>query len=135
MRPERVDGAPGIREVRAARGQVDQPYRLVWADRELHRPAAGQLRIDVPLLGWFTPPDFGYRLSQLLHGLWVDDATFTDPAIVAVAAHVAQVKGRRCLILLITIDAPDPRLLERHEPRLVRDLEDAIVQTSGPALR
>lgn len=128
IRPERLDGAPGIEEVRAARAQ--QPPRLLWDERSVSHPASRQLRVDVPLVGWFTAPDFAYRLGERLRAAWVDVRATDGPRILSVAAHVAPVRGRRCLILLVTTDATSAHTLEAHEARLQRDLEDAIARAS-----
>jgi hypothetical protein len=126
QRPPAIDGAPRLEETRS--GQRRR-YLMQWHEREVRSPQRNQLRVSVPLIGSAPAPDFGYRVGQELDHLWVQQPVPGIAPITAVAAHVGEARGRRHLVILITLGGTvtDRRI---DGSAMARSLELAVEQAS-----
>jgi hypothetical protein len=128
QRPPAIEGVPRLEETR--QGQRRR-YLMLWHERETRSPQRGQLRVSVPLIGSAPAPDFGYRVGRELDHLWVQQPVPGIAPITAVAAHVGEARGRRNLVLLITLGGTG------HDRRvdgsaMARSLDLAVEQASNP---
>lgn len=96
-----------------------------WEDRVSRWVGHGELRLEVPLLGWFTPPEFGYLVGQELQRRWADQLV-GGFRVRSVAGYCEERRGSQVLRLLILLhDGPwdDRRIDGVH---MARDVREAV---------
>lgn len=96
-----------------------------WEDRLARWVGHGELRLEVPLLGWLTSPDFGYLVGQELQRRWADQ-TVGGFRVRSVAGYCADRGGNQVLRLLILLhDGPfhNTRVDGVH---MARDVREAV---------
>jgi hypothetical protein len=95
------------------------------------------MRIEVPMIGWSSEPDLGYRVGQLLSARWAL-SFLPGTRVRSVAAHCNPDRVQRTITLLVSFDrAPsgtqriDGLLMARHLQQALSEAQRASVRTSG----